>query len=228
MMPATHGILVKLYDTKKYADAFLSGKLFANTVAHFKDLEDAKIRRDEDEGAITLPLSESTRLTLTPSGDNPTLPTLALTSSDLAAPPTLRPRWFDALNIFCMVLADAYMDDGALHCDIPPRAARFGSFAVAIFKGDEFIRRVKQAVEKRNWSLSYKQVTYYDPAVGIHTNINTLEPLFTKRDIYQAEQEYRFVIDRQLSLPTPLMLDVGPIHDIARGFVTTPHPSRQS
>ena len=215
IMDAEVSVLVKLYDRKEYADAFLDGVMFANTVGHFRKLESEEIRSDEDEGVATFPLTVSTRLTLTPSGEKPILSPLTLTASDLAGPVTLRPQWFDTLNIFCMVLADSYRDAGELYFVIPESVHRLGSSAVAILDAKEFLRRVKKAVEERNYRLSYKRVEYYDPAIGIRTDPMTLEPLFTKRDSYQAEREFRFVIDRQISSPTPMWLDIGPIHDIA-------------
>ena len=214
-MPSTHRVLVKLYDRKEYADTFLDGVVFANTVAHFRALESEEIRSDEDEGVAIFPLTEGMKLTITPSGGETVLPPLTLDESDFGEPPTLRPRWFDTLNIFSMVLADTHWDAGKLYFAVPDPVHRFGRFAVAILDTKEFLRRVEKAVEERNYRLSYKRVEYYDPAIGIRTDPTTVDPLFKKRDRYQAEREFRLVIARQISSPTPLRLDIGPIHDIA-------------
>ncbi len=208
--------LMKTYAERKHAIAFMQGTMFANPLSYFKRIEEGNIRRDTDEGIMTMPLTEGFKLELTSSAmDNP----IVMKRSDLAEPPTLRPRWFDAINLFCMHLIDMHREGNTGTLTIPTRAMSFGRHAVVILEVYEFIRRVKEAVNRAGYQLSYKPVEYYDPVTGIHTNPATLEPIFTKRNDYQEEQEFRFAIVQMLAVPTPLELDMGPIHDIAQLIV---------
>ena len=202
--------LMKTYAEKRHALAFIQGTMFANPLSHFKQLEQRDIRRDTEEGIVTMPLTDGFRLELT--SDKP----IVLNRDDLVEPPTLRPNWFNAINLFCMHLINFRREGNTDILNIPSRATSFGGYAVVILDGDEFIRRVKRAVDRAGYRLSYRQVEYYDSAKGIHTSLATLEPIFTKRNDYQEEREFRIAIDRRLAAPTPLELDIGPISDIAQ------------
>ena len=58
-------LLAKTYHDKKHADAFIQGTMFANPLTHFKQLESKDIRRDADEGIMTMPLTDGFKLELT-------------------------------------------------------------------------------------------------------------------------------------------------------------------
>jgi hypothetical protein len=44
--------LYKYYSTRKWADAFVDGKLRFNSLAYFRDFEDAQVRGDKNEGKM--------------------------------------------------------------------------------------------------------------------------------------------------------------------------------
>lgn len=44
--------LYKYYNTRRWADAFLDGKLRFNSLAYFRDLEDVQVRGDKNEGKM--------------------------------------------------------------------------------------------------------------------------------------------------------------------------------
>jgi hypothetical protein len=44
--------LYKNYSTRKWADAFLDGKLRFNSLAYFRDFEDVQVRGDKNEGKM--------------------------------------------------------------------------------------------------------------------------------------------------------------------------------
>ena len=209
-------ILMKTYTEKRHALAFIQGTMFANSLSHFRQLEERDVRRDTEEGIITMPLTEGIKLELTSNAiDGP----IVLNRDDLVEPPTLRPNWFNAVNLFCMHMIDFHREGNAGILKIPFRATSFGRYAVVILDVGEFISRVKRAVDRTGYRLSYGQVQYYDSAIGIHTSPTTLEPIFTKRNDYQGEQEFRIAVDRRLAVPTPLELEVGPLSDIAELIV---------
>ena len=209
-------LLTKTYQDKKHAYAFIQGTMFANPLSYFKQLERRDIRRDTDEGIMTMPLTDGFKLELT---SNAMDETIVMTRDDLVEPLTLRTKWFDAINLFCMHLIDFQRAGNTGTLKIPSRASCFGRYTVVILDVREFINRLRKAVNKAGYTLIYGPVKYYDPAVGIHTNLTTLEPIFTKRNDYQGEQEFRIAIDRRLVVSTPLKLDIGSIDDIAKLIV---------
>ena len=214
--------LTKTYEEKKNAVAFIQGTMFANPLSYFKQLEDGDIRRDTEEGIMTMPLTKGFKLEITSTAmDKP----IVMNRDDLVEPLTLRTKWFNAINLFCMHIIDIQREGNTGILKIPLRATCFGRYAVVILDVGEFIRRVKKAVNRAGYRLSYKPVEYYDSTTGIHTNPTTLQPIFTKRNDYQEEQEFRIAIDRGLAVPTPLKLDIGPIHDIAKLIVLGDHMS---
>jgi len=207
---------MKVYAERKHADALMQGTIFANPISYFRQIEKGDIRRDTDEGIMTMPLTEGFKLELTSNAiDNP----IVMKRDDLAKPLAFRPRWFDAINLFCMHIIDLHKEVNTGTFSVPNRVMSFGHYAVVILDVYEFIRRVKETVNKAGYRLSYKSVEYNSPAEGIHTNPATLEPIFTKRNDYQEEQEFRVAIDRSLAVPTPLKLDIRPIHDLAKLLV---------
>ena len=208
--------MMKTYEDKKHALAFIHGTMFANPLSYFKQLEDKNIRQDTEEGIMTMPLTEGFKLELKSSALSEPI---VMNRYDLVEPLTLQTKWFDAINLFCMHMIDIQRRGNTVSLKIPLRSTHFGRYAVVILHVQEFIRRVKNAVSWDGYQLSYKLVEYYDSTTGIHTNLTTLEPIFTKRNEYQEEQEFRIVIDRGLAVPTPMKLDISPIQDIAKLIV---------
>ena len=204
--------LMKVYSEEQYATMFLNGILFANSVSYFQQLEEGNRRRDADEGITTVPLEEGFRMELSTAGNT----ILTLGREDLAEAPMIRPNWFSALNLFCMHMVTGIQEENRVTLDL---ASPFGGYGIVILNVQEFLRRIQRATDRHNYKLSYKSVTYYDRTAGIHTNPMTLEPLFTKQNRYKEEQECRFVIDRGLAVPTPLKVEIGSIHDIAKYVV---------
>ena len=206
--------LVKTYAEKNHAEAFIQGTMFANPLSHFKKLEDGNVRRDSEEGIVTMPLTEGFKAEISPSGFGQRI---VMTRDDLAAPLTIQPRWFDTINLFCMHIVETERKEGDTWVlKMPTRATSFGRHAVVIWAVAEFIRRVKEATVRSGYQLGYGPVKYYDPTIGIHTDLSTLEPVFTKRNDYQEEQEFRMAIARPLVVPTPLELNIGSIQDITQ------------
>ena len=217
-MATRRSALIKVYECEDHAAAFLRGTIFANTLAYFRKLEEQNIRRDPQEGSITLPLTEGFRMTLSPAG-RPEQQLLEFGQSDLAEAPTLRPSLFDDINIFCMSFAVIVSENTDKHTIIiPPKSADFGSHCVLIHEPNEFIQRTKKAVDRVGHEMGCKPVEYYDPKIGIYTDLTLTKPeaIFTKRNNYKDEQEYRICIIRDIVTPTPLKLEIGPIHDIAQ------------
>ena len=204
--------LVKLYEVEQHAHDLLNGTMFANPVSYYKRLESENKRRDTEEGSTTFPLTDDFRMEIA-TADKTTR--IMLDRADLAEAPILRPHWFSSLNLFCLHIATIRAEGDTGIVTLASTMAKFGVHGVIISDPEELVRRVQKATDRNKYRLGYGQVKYYDPKIGIETNPTTLQPLLTKRNRYRDEREFRFIIDRGLSVPNALKLDIGSIHDIA-------------
>ena len=93
--------LVKVFEEESHANDFVRGKLFAQRLCYFKKLEDRAGRGDRDEGAIVPPIDNLQIRLEARNVDTGEIEQFTF-ASELGAPPVLRPRWFDNVNVFCM------------------------------------------------------------------------------------------------------------------------------
>ena len=216
--------LVKVFQKQEHAEAFLRGEMFANRLSYFKKIESHDGRGDEDEGAI-MPQLDDLTLTLESSNlDTGEVDSITLTAEDLAAPPTIRPRWFDQINVFCMYAAHIggfqgisidNLQDFKRQLEIPEKYTKLGKHAVVITNTTEFFKRVKFAADRAGYGIYWKLVTYYDPEIGTPPARWDIETIFNKRKEYEYQREFRFAIDTRTEGCSHIILDVGEINDIA-------------
>ena len=223
--------LAKFFQEEKYANDFVEGKLFANRLSYFKELEGDQERGDEDEGAIVFPLGSFT-LDLTvineDTGEETDLPTIG--GSDVVTSPVMRPNWFNDINLFCMyVLHDDDLQgnsagdtqdlEGCLK--ISKDCVDFGEYAVVVTDHKEFIRRVYKAAVEVGYGLMGRLVSYYNPDNGTPPISSEIETIFSKRKEYEYQNEYRFAIKTGTVRDNPIILDIGKIDDITATFRTS-------
>ncbi len=216
--------LAKFFKRKQYADDFLQGKLFLNSLRYFKDIEGEDGRGDKNEGAIVHPLDGFT-LTLTATNEKTgEVSEVTLTKDDLAAPVSTHPYWYDHINLLCMYachsgefqdITDDNINDFRKQLEIPEECVHLGEHAIIITNCQEFLRRVSAAAEQNGYQLCKGLVAYYDPEVGTPTIRADVETLFYKRNEFQYQSEFRIAVDAYLNEPTPLCLRIGDISDIA-------------
>lgn len=194
--------LVNLFENKECADDFIRGKLFINRLSYFKKFEGDDGRGDEYEGAMMLPITEGLVVTLE-STDESTGETHQFTIpvEDFAAPPIIAPRWFNHLNVFCM-------------------------YAVLVANYQEFLKRVGIAVERNGYWCTGRLVSYYDPNVGSPPTQMDIDTIFTKRDTFEEQREFRIAVNTGAVGCKPITLDIGDISDIA-SYVETADISSQ-
>ena len=217
--------LAKFFHEEEYANDFVRGRLFANRLAYFKQIEGDDGRGDEYEGAI-MSGSDDLTVTLTPkdaeTGEE--LSSVTIRGDDLAAPIIMQPRWFDHISVFCMYasfsgsiqnIADGNAQRIKKRIEIPEACLKLGKHAVVITNTQEFLKRVKLAAERNRYRICGRLVRYYDPDVGTPPVQSDLETIFTKRMEYQYQSEFRFAIDTGDLGCDATILDVGNLDDIA-------------
>ena len=217
--------LAKFIEKKEYADDFLQGKLFLNSLRYFKEIEGEDGRGDENEGAIVMPLDDDFIFTLTATNaETGEGSEVRITKDDLAAPVSMHPRWYDHINLLCMYachsgdfqcISDDNINDFRKQLEIPEECVNLGEHAIIIADIREFFRRIGVAAEQGGYRLCGELVKYYDTDVGTPTTRSAIETVFHKRKEYEHQSEFRVAVDANLDEPTPLVLCIGDIRDIA-------------
>ncbi|MFC1507836.1 hypothetical protein ACFL5R_01190 [Pseudomonadota bacterium] len=205
--------LVKIFDDKKYATDFVSGKLFANRLSYFRKLEEAEgaNRGDRHEGVVSWLQPDQVQIVIN-----------GRTLTDLAGPVSIKKNWHDHLNVFCIYAAHSgdfksitheNLADFKKQLEIPDDCLKLGKHAVLVTNFTQFIERVKSAVQENNYGLNAGLVDYYNSET-FSGNFTEEEAVFKKRDEYEHQKEYRFVIDSGIEGKNPIFLDIGDISDI--------------
>ncbi len=203
--------LIKLFERPEYADQFLRGRLFLNTMEYFRQCDADIDRGDPYEGLQILHQGKDI-------GE--------LRVGEIAIDPAgvvnmrIRPNEAANWNLFCMyslLLPEEAPPGGTLEDArqmllIPPSMRRMGTLLATVHQGDEFLRRVDAAARLERFSVMRNLVTYYDELQS-HSFARNEFP-FRKRRLFGHQREYRIVIDRGSVAPGPCTLDVGPLHDI--------------
>ena len=198
--------LMKILRCKAYVEDFLDGKLYCNTVRHFRET------CDEFEGAAFL---HPTTLRI---GSH------RIPEEDLVGPVVLTPNLVSDLNLFCMfswrapnvgddeILIDLESQLGSLKDCIRD----FGPYAVIVKNATEFLRRVERsAVREKLLFHARGPVRYINPDT-FRTNPAELSRIpFFKDEQFVHQKEYRFVFRTGLEPAVRLDLPIGDIRDIA-------------
>ena len=207
--------LAKFFSTEEYANQFIAGRLYANKLSFFKELErnSSDVREDIHEGTMVWGQPGQVRIEI--NGHD--------MSSDLAAPVSISSHRLDQFNVVCLhagtlesqghepPLSPSEMKDRLL---IPNECEKFGPYAVAIRSGPEFLNRVKRAAELHDYRMAHGLVHYYDPET-FSGSFPGIMGAFMKQAKFAEEREYRIVVESQVIRPGPLELDIGDITDIA-------------
>ena len=211
--------LAKFFSEEQHAEQFMRGRLYANRLGYFRDLERDSVRADAYEGVSLL----CGNIDLAATIDGLRTERITVPEHELAGPVEVRMDWTEHVNLLCMHAAHSSGDIEISssqaeefkrqHIDIPEDCLKFGDYAVLITDFLQFVKRVKSAVQKyRNYRLVGGLVMYSDyPAI----DITGIDVVFCKRERYKSEREYRFAIHTGSDVRDPLILETGDLSDIA-------------
>lgn len=223
--------LVKYVDRKRYAIDLLDGKIFANRLSWFREMEqsDGSGRGDRHEGAV--------------GWHQPDIASLTIGGVDMSPyidqPIATHLGRLDNLNLFCTtygaiedeVLAGLSGDDDPEELTtllpVHERCLRLGRYAVVIKDVGEFIRRVREAATAEGFVVGQDQVAYYDPGT-YHGFTPLAAAVFRKHEGYSYQSEFRFAIHTGTEGDNHITLEIGDIRDIALMFhIKTPDLSTE-
>lgn len=222
--------LAKVFRKAKHAEDFLNGQMYSNSLAYFKKIEDGGVRGDKDEGAIMLH-REGLIIELTATNRaTGVADTIRMSGDELTSPLVIHPERFDHINVFCMYAGHtgdikSVSEQNALklkkQIEIPGDCAQLGDFAVVITNVREFLGRVRAGAKRLGYSVCSGLVRYYNPQVGSPPTKSEIEAIFTKRNEYEYQKEFRIAIDTGTREGDPTTLCIGKIHDIALPIPTS-------
>ena len=207
--------LAKFFDNPKYAEEFVRGKIYANPLNFFRQLEgeDTTGREDPNEGILAWLQPDQIRMVLEG---------MEITG-DLAGPVEVRTHWANFLNAFCLHTGHSKAldvpDPSSFDIEhirqellVPDECSSFGHHAVIIRNAPEFVRRVN-AARPASTRMYGGLVEYYDPDT-FSGHFEGLQPAFRKHQKYHYQREYRLVFESPFEVYTPLEFDVGDLTDI--------------
>ena len=207
-------MLLKAFRKEQWAQEFLDGDLYCNTLRFYQNWENKRLR-DKNEGVIVLP------------GAN-----LDLRFGDFRFPKgdvvslSYRPNLMNYIYVYCMYCwVVPWIDDNLVLLNKETQLGSlrnlehsYGPNAVMIRDLPEFFRRINQAVNHPSCGvLQGKGDTIkYKPMLALpSTSEQTIQAAFHKDSKYIGEQEYRFAFLLERRQREGFRLKIGSIRDIA-------------
>lgn len=215
---ATIFAFVKLFDKQEYADAFMQGKLFMNTIRSFKEYTDEcrELRGDTYEGITAL--YQPTQISDFRIGN------IHIPADDLAAPIVIQSDHLLNHNVFCLYsvnsgeyteLTAEILTEFKRTLEVHHACFGLGKYCVVICNVQEFLNRCDQAIQQLNVEARRGKVTYFDE----HTYHGEMEEDnlgFHKRNLFAHQHEYRIRLDLRREPSTAFILEIGDLSDIAK------------
>ena len=203
-------MLLKAYKCKRWANEFLDGCLYCNTLSFHRKL-------DDQEGTVVIPGSNITQFKIG------TLDLKTVKSF------TYRPNRADYINVFCMYSWTPPFEDSSKKQVILNKETQLGSLRTlednygphAVLIGDipEFFRRLTTAIERPESQVydAEGNAAKYElmDRIPKDNTKDMIQLALRKNPKFADEKEYRFVFVPDREEPGPFRLDIGSIRDIA-------------
>lgn len=220
--------LVKVFSEEKYADNFIKGSIFFNTLGYFKKIEINDGRGDPNEGiSHWIQPSDIKSFNI----EIPNKGKISLGKEDFSGPIVIGYDWVNKVNIFCMYAVGFFNlasdnEDFLLSEDdikslqkklyIDPRCRDFGDWAVVV-PAKKFIGRMNKVLSENELSWHSGLVDYYDEKT-FSGNLSMNDILFKKHKLYEYQKEFRYCIipkDIENHQEKPILLEIGDISSFA-------------
>ena len=206
-------VLVKFFKTREYANHFIDGNLYCNTIQYFRKIEHlADGRKDEHEGRLPLVGVKSISL------DGHVFKVLNR--------PDKRGYFsygsIEYLNIFSMSIVEMEVKNKIGDLRIPPEYfSIFGNYLVVITHSPEFLKRIEKSLNELKYKYGYQDVNYYKPDEIISPEYSFEEIIFMKHEKFKYQNEFRIAFDTGSEDDKPITLKIGNITDNAIKLDTT-------
>jgi len=208
---------VKIFNKMEYAESFLRGKLYLNTLRYYKNYCDevGESRGDLYEGAVAIfqpNLIGEVRIG-----------SIEIKGSDISSPIVISDNEELSKHAFCIYslnssgmdqISRESLDDFKEMIQIHHSNYGLGNICVVITRAQQFIDRCKQALQKMNFEATLAPVNYYNDS-SIHGKIPGSHHGYQKRVKFIKQREYRILLKANPATNDSLTLDIGDISDIA-------------
>jgi len=217
---------IKFFREEQYADQFMAGELYLNTLAYFQGVEnessDGRIDSTEAVASWWQPDDISIRLNAPGIGDT------EISKKDLSAPVSMSFDYHKYVNVLCLyamhITGFDVLSDGKIDCSkssieelrrqlkVDERCFKFGKYAVVI-NAAPFMTKLKEALSSQNRRFKYKLVGYSDDTT-FHGTIPTDEIPFRKQKRFSYQQEFRICVYPKVMINAPITIKIGDISSI--------------
>jgi hypothetical protein len=204
---------LKFFQEEQHAREFAAGRLHLNPLAYFKGLEDHDDGR-ADRHEAPLAWHQPSKLGLIEVAGVPIDP------GDLAGPIVIQGTDANVRNVLCLyavtsgpfeTITSENVDAFREHLRVPDRCRSMGPFVVMVRQPQVFIGRFVEAAKRSRFAMQCGLVTYFDPdsfSGGIE------HPPFMKKRVFAWQREYRFTLDRGVTVAEPYTFDIGSLADL--------------
>lgn len=199
--------LLKFFENEQYLNDFLSGKLYMNTLKHFKENESLDIARlDKFETIIKHKKSNIDAVQIGKL-------LFSRRKGELqGGSTTLTTRNYDLFNVLC--LYSLWKDAENEHIVMDKRNKIFGEYCIVIINVKEFLKRVVYATNKENFVCHHSKINYINK--NQNATIEEKKIPFTKFDSFSYQREFRIVIDTKRNIDKYYTLEIGDLRDIIK------------
>ncbi len=208
---------IKFFEHEDWADQFLAGRLYLNTLGYFKGLEStATAERGDPTEAVSLWLQpQDVVMTLK-------VPALKLetviTAKDLARPVQVSSTYHEQLHLLCLYAVhtdNPVIEDGKvinlkamqeqLHID--PKCFEMGRFAVVV-PAASFMEQLRPKLKELGLAGTGRLVKYYDDEL-FSGEFAFAEIEFNKQKRFSYQREWRLRVRSNIVTTGPITIDIG-------------------
>lgn len=200
--------LIKIKSTEIIKDLQKNGTIYMNKLGYYRDFEKKygnTVIGDSDEGKIHV---HSANITITETGETHQLNDTAIDCS------------VNDCFAYCMFFINPNNGDFLFSEQQKQELLSFGESALIVWNQPEFIKRIVNCARDLNLELFHKSVRYYSSNIDCaNLWISLMDEIhniaFWKRDLYNYQQEYRFLIKSDEIKKDHYILNIGDISDIS-------------
>jgi hypothetical protein len=219
---------IKFFEREEWADQFMAGHLYLNTLGYFKKMESGgSADRGDPTEAVAMWL-QPYDVTMTIKVPDLQLET-TITAKDLAAPIQFSSTYHDNLHLLCLYAMhsdDAKIEDGKAtgtlqemerlqrQLRVDPKCFEMGKYAVTIH-AVPFLKQLREALTRQHIAATGKLVSYYDDAV-FHGEIAASEIPFSKQKRFSYQREFRVCLNAPAPTAAALIVEIGDLSAIGR------------
>ena len=198
------GCFIKFGKKEHIINFHAKGQMRFGPVDEFAKMEDGNLRGDELENVAELKYFGDSKIYLKPVN----APDSEYKSLD-AVNAKMMSRYTEPIgHLFCLYAINADRKSINTTFRIDASVKGFGEYFMIIKDTDEFLRRIRIAMDKQKWKWSYSMVEYVD-----FTKYNGKKTVFQKDIKYSYQREFRVFIKNKAS--NPLFLEIGDLSDIS-------------